>query len=182
MDVRTDAGFASMMGAYLNQLMLDTGDARVCIAVLLLEFRAISGLVGQEDGGLWEVWGMGGGREGEVRGEGRIAPAPGSLPSVGYNLTALSQDTCRAKTRHPTKTGACGDILVRAKPPMGLERCQKAHKHTRIHTLECIVKSYTCVKDCFSNTHAHAHICMQTTTPPHMRGLKGATKQRKHEG
>ncbi|GLD47837.1 metastasis-associated protein MTA1-like protein [Lates japonicus] len=52
---------------------------------------------------------MGGGR---VQGEGRIAAAPGSLPSVGYNLTALSQDTCRAKTRHPTKTGACGDILT----------------------------------------------------------------------
>lgn len=65
-------------------------------------------------GGMWGV-GMG-----KVQGDGRIAPAPGSLPSVGYNLTALSQDTYRAKTRHPTKTGAYGDVLVRAKPPMGL--------------------------------------------------------------
>lgn len=94
---------------------------------MLVEFREISGLAGQEDAGPGGVWGM-------VQGEGRIASAAGSLPSVGYNLTALSQDTCRAKTRHPTKTGACGDILVRAKPPMGLKQCQEPHTHIHTHT------------------------------------------------
>ena len=102
------------------------------IAGMLLEFRAISGLVGQEDGGPGGE--CGGWERGEVQGEGRIAPPPGNLPSVGYNLTALSQDTCRAKTRHPTKAGACGDILVRAKPPMGLEQCQEPHTQTHTHT------------------------------------------------
>lgn len=81
-----------------------------------------------------------GGWEGAVRSEGSIAPAPGSLPSVGYNLTALSQDTCRAKTRHPTKTGACGDILVRAKPPMSLEWSQEPQQREDM------------------KTHTHAHI------------------------
>lgn len=85
--------------------------------------------------------GSGGGGEG-VCGEGWIAAAPGSQPSVGYNLTALSQDTCRAKTRRPTKTGACGDILVSAKPPTGLERCQETHVHA--HTHSSASSSHTC--------------------------------------
>lgn len=83
---------------------------------------ALPGLLGQED--------REGAGEAGVWGEGRIAPPPGSLPSVGYNLTALSQDTCRAKTRHPTKTGAYGDVLVRAKPPTGLEQRQEPHSHS----------------------------------------------------
>lgn len=29
-------------------------------------------------------------------GKGRVAPPPGNLPTVGYNLTALSQDSCSA--------------------------------------------------------------------------------------
>lgn len=74
---------------------------------------------------------------------GRVAAAPGVLPSVGYNLTALSQDTCRAKTRHPTKAGADGDVLVSAKPPVGLEQRQEPLTHK--HTPECMVKSHTCV-------------------------------------
>lgn len=28
--------------------------------------------------------------------KGRVAPPPGNLPTMGYNLTALSQDTCSA--------------------------------------------------------------------------------------
>lgn len=108
-----------MMGACLNQLALDTR-VGVCCSCMLVELRAISGRVGQEDGSGGCAGGEGMGAA-TIQGEGRIAPAPGNLPSVGYNLTALSQHTCRAKTRHPTKTGACGDILVRAKPPIGLE-------------------------------------------------------------
>lgn len=39
-------------------------------------------------------WGWGGGVG--FLGKGRVAPPPGNLPTVGYNLTALSQDSCSA--------------------------------------------------------------------------------------
>lgn len=126
--------------ACLNQLTLDTGGAgdkgvSQCVSrVRRWKFvRSLASSV-KKTGGLGERGGRG---EGEVQGEGRIAPPPGKLPSVGYNLTALSQDTCRAKTRHPTKTGACGDILVRAKPsngPGAMPGTAHTHSHAHKHT------------------------------------------------
>lgn len=81
-----------------------------------------------------------------------MTPPPGNLPSVGYNLTALSQDARRAKSRHPTETGACGDILVRAKPPVGLERCQEPR------TLRRAEKAHMRGGDCArTRTHPHRH-------------------------
>lgn len=102
------------------------------VVVFLVESHTIPAPYGQEQStrGCWEMacdtydWSR--------------APTPGNLPSAVHNLKTLSQDTCRAKTRHPTKTGACGDILVRAKPPMGLELCQEPHTHEHAHTLKLI--------------------------------------------
>lgn len=102
------------------------------------------------------------------------APAPGNLPSAVHNLKTLSQDTCRAKTRHPTKTGACGDILVRAKPPMGLELRQEPHTRTRTH-----VKAYT------GSHHTHTSpdpLRMQTTlNRRRMNGAKDKESMRVEE-
>lgn len=88
----------------------------------------------------------------------------------GIIWKALSQDTCRAKTRHPTKTGACGDILVRAKPPMGLEWCQKPHTHSRKHMVKLVQSLIT---PTLMQTH---RACKQHNTSWGRR--KGAVRQK----
>lgn len=72
LEVGAEPGCSNMIGESPNQLLLDTGRAGneekelVCIAVMPVEFRTVFGLVGQGDGGLRHLSGIGSEGEGEA--------------------------------------------------------------------------------------------------------------------